>query len=55
MNKDNSNEVQAKQSCRTGVNKSVSLTELDLVDLGFEIVRWKEPNYNIGMVTCKKC
>ena len=49
MSKNNSNTDQAKQSCKTGVNKSVLLTESDLVDLGFEIVRWKEPDYNIGV------
>jgi len=49
MSKNNSNSDQAKQSCKTGVNKSVLLTESDLVDLGFEIVRWKEPDYNIGV------
>ena len=25
------------------------LTEIDLIDLGFEIVRFKEPHYNIGI------
>lgn len=49
MSENNSNTNQSKQSCKAGVNKSVLLTESDLVDLGFEIVRWKEPNYYIGM------
>ena len=49
MSKNISNTDQAKQSCKAGVNKSVLLTESDLVDLGFEIVRWKEPNYNLGI------
>ena len=49
MSENNSNTDQAKQSCKTSVNKSVLLTESDLVDLGFEIVRWKEPNYYVGI------
>ena len=32
---------------KTDVMQSVLLTEKDLIDLGFEIVRFKEPNYNI--------
>ena len=39
----------ALQLQQTGVNKSVLLKESDLVDLGFEIVRWKEPSQNVGM------
>jgi hypothetical protein len=31
------------------VIQSVLLTESDLTDLGFEIVRFREPNYNVGV------
>jgi len=31
------------------VMPSVLLTEYELINLGFEIVRWKEQNYNVGV------
>ena len=40
---------QEQQLNKHDVSKSVFLTESDLVDLGFEIVRWKEPNYHVGI------
>ena len=40
--------INEKEQCvQTDVMQSVLLTEKDLIDLGFEIVRFKEPNYNI--------
>ena len=42
--------INEKEQCvQTDVMQSVLLTEKDLIDLGFEIVRFKEPNYNIGI------
>ena len=35
-----------KQSCKNGDKKLVLLTESDLVDLGFEIIRWENPTYS---------
>ncbi len=46
-NKNKNTEV--PQCVQTDVMQSVLLTEKDLIDLGFEIVRFKEPNYNIGI------
>ena len=43
------NKTQAEQLPQVAVMQSVLLTEKDLIDLGFEIVRFKEPNYNIGI------
>ena len=45
----NTNKDQAEQLPQDAVMQSVLLTEKDLIDLGFEIVRFKEPNYNIGI------
>ena len=45
----NTNKTQAEQLPQDAVMQSVLLTEKDLIDLGFEIVRFKEPNYNIGI------
>lgn len=45
----NTNKSQAEQLPQDAVMQSVLLTEKDLIDLGFEIVRFKEPHYNIGI------
>ena len=45
----NTNKTQAEQLPQDAVMQSVLLTEKDLIDLGFEIVRFKEPHYNIGI------
>ena len=34
---------------KTDVMPSVLLSENELINLGFEIVRWKEPNYHLGV------
>ena len=46
MKNDNKQNKALSQTC---VMQSVLLTEQDLVELGFEIVRFKEPNYNLGI------
>lgn len=44
-NKINENEAMSQ----TSVMPSVLLSEDELIKLGFEIVRWKEPNYYLGI------
>jgi hypothetical protein len=43
------NKTDSKHCFMHEVRQSVLLTEQDLIDLGFEIVRFKEPAYNIGI------
>jgi len=40
---------QSLQLQQTGVMPSVLLSENELINLGFEIVRWQEPNYYLGV------
>ena len=44
-----SKNAELQQSCITAVMPSVLLSEDELINLGFEIVRWKEPNYHVGV------
>jgi hypothetical protein len=46
---ENSNTNQVPQCDKTAVMPSVLLSEDELINLGFEIVRWKEQNYHIGV------
>ena len=46
---DISKNAELQQSCITAVMPSVLLSEDELINLGFEIVRWKEPNYHVGV------
>lgn len=48
MNKLSKN-TQVTQCDKTAVMPSVLLSEDELINLGFEIVRWKEPNYYVGV------
>lgn len=41
--------AQVPQCDKTAVMPSVLLSENELINLGFEIVRWKEPNYHVGV------
>jgi hypothetical protein len=34
---------------KTAVMQSVLISEIDLVNLGFEIVKFREPTYNVGI------
>jgi len=44
-----SKNTKMQQSCETAVMPSVLLSENDLINLGFEIVRFREPNYHVGV------
>ena len=44
-----SKNAEMQQSCETAVMPSVLLSEDELIKLGFEIVRFKEPNYYVGV------
>lgn len=46
---DISKNAELQQSCETAVMPSVLLSEDELINLGFEIVRFREPNYHVGV------
>lgn len=43
------NKDQTPQLSETAVMPSVLLSENELINLGFEIVRFREPNYHVGI------
>lgn len=47
--KDISKKAELPQCDKTAVMPSVLLSENELINLGFEIVRWKEPKYHVGV------
>lgn len=44
-----SKNTEMQQSCETTLMSSVLLSEDELIKLGFEIVRFREPNYHVGV------